>query len=388
MVNIHAKHVLEPQSFGSTFDECHVVDGEAVFERRESVQLVEDCFGGEPGLDLDDQAQSVFAIRQIDHVRNARDLLFCDAVLDAFNDAFGADEVGEFGDDDAGLPRGNLLDGRASAGPERPLAGLVCLADAIETDDNPSAGKVGTWNEGHEVVKRRIGVSNEVPCCLDYLAKVVWRHVCRHAHSDSAGTVHQQIGERSGQDFRLEQLPVVVGDEVNDVFVETLRHGHCLGSETGLGVAAGSGAVVERTEIPVSVDEGNAQAERLRQADECVVDRAIAVRVQLAHHLADNSRALDVPLVGTQSHVGHLIDDSTLYRLQSVSSIRKRARIDYGVGVFEERPLHLVGKVNIVDAFGEGWGVSHNEYDFTRHPARGPLARRGVDQRVQLNPRC
>jgi DNA gyrase subunit A len=64
--------------------------------------------------------------------------------------------------------------------------------------------------------------------------------------------------------------------------------------EPALGVAHGRGAVVERAEVAVAVDERQAQRERLRHPDERVVDGAVAVRVQLAHHLADDAGALTI----------------------------------------------------------------------------------------------
>jgi hypothetical protein len=63
----------------------------------------------------------------------------------------------------------------------------------------------------------------------------------------------------------------------------------------------------------VAVDERQAQRERLRETDERVVDRGVAVRVQLAHHVADDARALDVPAVGPQPHLRHLEQDPPLH---------------------------------------------------------------------------
>jgi hypothetical protein len=58
--------------------------------------------------------------------------------------------------------------------------------------------------------------------------------------------------------------------------------------------------------------------------------------MELAHDLSDNSCALDITLFGSQSHLGHLIDDSTLNGLESIASVGEGARIDYGVGILEE----------------------------------------------------
>ena len=50
------------------------------------------------------------AVGQVDHVRDAGELLGVDAVLDLFDDLFGADHVRQLGDDDALLAGADLLD--------------------------------------------------------------------------------------------------------------------------------------------------------------------------------------------------------------------------------------------------------------------------------------
>ena len=136
--------------------------------------------------------------------------------------------------------------------------------------------------------------------------------------------------------------------------------------ETRLGVPRGGGAVVERAEVAVTVDQRHAQRERLREAHEGVVDRGVAVGVQLSHHLADDAGALDVPAVGPKAHVGHLVQDAPLHRLQPVAGVGKRAGVDHRVGVLEERPLHLGRDVDVFDALvvgggGVGAGCGHGD---------------------------
>ena len=64
--------------------------------------------------------------------------------------------------------------------------------------------------------------------------------------------------------------------------------------EARLGVALGGGrVVVDVAEVALRVDERVAERERLRHADEGVVDRLVAVRVVLPHHVADDAGALD-----------------------------------------------------------------------------------------------
>jgi hypothetical protein len=53
----------------------------------------------------------------------------------------------------------------------------------------------------------------------------VGRHVRGHADRDAGRAVDEQVREGGGQDVGLLELPVVVGDEVDDVLVEVLGEG-------------------------------------------------------------------------------------------------------------------------------------------------------------------
>ncbi len=152
------------------------------------------------------------------------------------------------------------------------------------------------------------------------------------------------------------QLAVVVGVEVDDVFVD--RSGEQLrrGVQPALGVAHGGWAGVQAAEVAVSVDERQPHRERLRHADERVVDGAVTVGVQLAHDLADDAGRLHVAAVGAQAHVVHLEQDPAVHRLQAVAGVRQRAAVDDRVGVLEKAALHLVGDVDVDDRLADWLG--------------------------------
>ena len=104
-----------------------------------------------------------------------------------------------------------------------------------------------------------------------------------------------RFGNFGRQHRRLPLLAVVVRDEVDRFLVDV--GGQLVGDalEPAFGVAHGRGVVaVDRAEVALAVDQRVAQRERLRHAHEGVVDREVAVRVVLAHHVADHPGALHV----------------------------------------------------------------------------------------------
>ena len=190
---------------------------------------------------------------------------------------------------------------------------------------------------------------DEVTGTGDDLAQVVRRHVGGHADRDAGGAVDEQVRERGGQHGGLHELVVVVGHEVDYVFVEIggqrLR-GRC---HARLGVAGGRGAVVEGAEVTVAVNEGQTQREGLGEAHHGVVDGGVAVRVELTHDLAGHTGALDVSLIGAQTHLLHHVEDAALHGLEAVAGIGEGTRINHRVGVFQEAGFHLGGYVDVDD---------------------------------------
>ena len=234
-----------------------------------------------------------------------------------------------------------------------PRPGGVGVADAVQAHDPAAGGQVRAGDELHDVLKRGVRVLDQVPGRGDDFHQVVRGHVGGHADGDAGGAVDQQVRERGRQHVRLGQLVVVVGDEVDDVLVEVVRQGQRRGREARLGVPRGGGAVVERAEVAVTVDERQPQREVLRHAHHRVVDRRVAVRVQLAHDLAHHAGALDVAAVRAETHLAHHVQDAPLHRFQAVAGVRKGPRVDHRIGVLEERSFHLRRDVDIDDVLYE-----------------------------------
>jgi hypothetical protein len=111
--------------------------------------------------------------------------------------------------------------------------------------------------------------------------------------------------------------------------------------------AIGSGrASVDGAEVPLAVDQEIAHVEFLREADERVVDRRVAMGVVVPHDLADDLRALAVGAVARQPHRPHAVQHTPVRGLQAVARVGQRSADDYAHGVIHVRALHLVFDVD------------------------------------------
>ena len=149
------------------------------------------------------------------------------------------------------------------------------------------------------------------------------------------------------QHRRLFGRLVVVRHEVDGLLVEVGHHVVGERLEPRLGVPHRRRRIaVDRSEVALAVDERVAHVEVLRQPHERVVDRRVAVRMIVAHHLADDLRALPVPAVRREAHHLHAVEHAAMRRLQSVADVGQRSSNDYAHGVIHVRTLHFVFDVD------------------------------------------
>ncbi len=231
----------------------------------------------------------MFSVGEVIHIADALDLLCQDPLFDLLNHPLGADQVRKFGDHQSRAARAHRLHADTGSGSETPTTAGVGIFDAIASDDDAATWQIRAGHKLHQVLEGRFWIVNEVTGRGTHLGEVVRRHVRGHAHGDSRGAIHQQVGDGRRQHVGLRELVVVVGDKIDDVFVQVSDHGDCFGSQFCFGVAGGRGAIVERSEVPVAIHHRDSESEVLGEAHERVVNCRVTVWMEFAHHLAHDA---------------------------------------------------------------------------------------------------
>ena len=104
-----------------------------------------------------------------------------------------------------------------------------------------------------------------------------------------------RFGNAAGKTVGSVRRLVVVRDEIDRVLVHVLHQRRAEMLQPRLGVPHGRRRIAfDRAEVALAVDEHLAHRPRLRHVDERRVNRLVAVRVVVAHRVADDLRALDV----------------------------------------------------------------------------------------------
>ncbi len=387
VADVGLQHLPQRQRARHAVDQRHHVDAERRLHVGVLEQLVQHDLRQHVALELDHQAHAP-AVGLVADVADLGDLLVPDELGDLDDQpALAAllDLVGQLGDDDRLLALGQRLDVRLGLDPDLAATGRVGVADPLGAEDDAAGREVRPLEVLHQPVEVDVRVVDERDRGVDRLADVVRRDLGRHADGDARGAVDEQVRVPRRQDRRLGLAPVVVRGEVDRVHVQVAKHLHREPGEAGLGVPHGrGGVVVDRAEVALTVDERVAHREVLGQADQRLVDRGVAVRVVVAHHLADDARALRVAARRTEAQLRHAVEDPAVDRLEAVPDVRQRPPDDHGHRVVQVRGPHLVFERAGLDVAAADHFGSHGSGSFSyesggrlglRHPGSRPGGR-------------
>jgi hypothetical protein len=140
----------------------------------------------------------------------------------------------------------------------------------------------------------------------------------------------------AGQHDRLFRQAVIVRTEVDRLLVDAFEQKARDLGHARFGIAVRGGVIaVDVAEIALPVDQRIARGKILREAHERVINRLIAVRMKITHHVADDLGGFLERRAGIESQQPHTVQDAPVNRLQPVARIRQRAVHDGGQRIGE-----------------------------------------------------
>ncbi len=245
-----------------------------------------------------------------------------------------------------------MLDFGLSAHNDTAAARQHRLLDPLVTVDDTPCREVGTLDVLQQLLTRNLGIVHISATSVDHLAEIVRRHVGRHADGDTARTVDNQQRNFGRQHRRLGNRIVEVQRPIDSLLVDVSHHliGDFL--HAGLGVTHRRRRVaVHRAEVALPVDQRITHGPILRQTHHCVVNRRIAVRVELTEYVADDTGRLTGRFVGIKVELSaHIVKDTTMYGFQTVTHVGQGTRNDDRHRIVDVRRFHLFLDVDGNDA--------------------------------------
>ena len=194
----------------------------------------------------------------------------------------------------------------------------------------------------------------------------------RHADRNALRAVGQQVRKRRGQHERFLCNAVVAWPEIDGVFVDAVEEEPRDLRQARLGIAIGRGVIaVDIAEIALPVDQRIARGKVLRQPHQRIVDRLVAMRMEIAHHVADDLRRLLKRRAGIEAQQPHAVEDAPVHGFEPVARVGQRAMHDGGQRISEIALFQRLAQRNFLDA--ARFGGNH----FLIHGLRAlPLLRR------------
>ena len=269
----------------------------------------------------------ISAAELVADVGDQRQLAFVQKLGDALDQTRLLNQPRNFGDHDLVGAAPAVFLAPARPHPERATAGRIGLGDRFLAVDHDAAGrKVRTGDVFQQRLGTRIGIVDQEQGGVAQLGRVVRRNRGRHADRDALRAVRQQVREGARQHRRLFGQAVIVRAEVDRVLVDALEQKPRDFGHARFGVTIGGGVIaVDIAEIPLPVDQRIARGEILREPHQRVVDRLVAMRMEITHHVADDLRRLLRRGSRIEPEQLHAVKDATMHRFQSVARIRQGA---------------------------------------------------------------
>jgi len=133
-------------------------------------------------------------------------------------------------------------------------------------------------------------------------------------------------------------------------------------SQLGLGVTHRREAlgVVGRAEVALAIDQWVAVRKRLRHQHQRFVAGTVAMRVELADHIADGTRGLFRLGAGVEAQFAHRVNDPPLHRLEAVADEWQGAIEHHVHRIVEIGAFGVFAQRNLFEAVKSGTcGVGH-----------------------------
>ena len=182
------------------------------------------------------------------------------------------------------------------------------------------------------------------------LGEIMRRDGGCHADRNALRAIGEQVRQGGGQDDRLLLVARIIVAEIDRILVDAFEQKPRDIGHPRFGVAIGGGAIaIDIAEIALAVDERIARGKILGEADERVIDRLIAMRMERAHHVADDLRAFLEGGAGIEPQNMHAIEDAPVHRLQPVAGIGQGPAHDGRERIGE---ITLFERLAQIDVFG------------------------------------
>ena len=225
-------------------------------------------------------------------------------------------------------------------------AGAVSILNTLGAQNGGTGGEVRSLNTFHKSTQklfiRSIRVLEEPFHTCGNFTQVMWGNIGCHTHGDTRRPVDQQVRDARRQYRGLKRFTVIVRLKINGIFINVTHHFQGDRCHLRLGITRSRSAVITGgPEVTLTERQRIAHNPALDQAYKGIVNGAVAVGVELTHHIAHHASALIEGTIGSIPTVIHRVDYTTMHRLESITHIGQGATDNNRHCIVQVGTLHL-----------------------------------------------
>src|SRR5579885_1300506 len=139
--------------------------------------------------------------------------------------------------------------------PVRSIAAFgIGVQNSLPAQNEAARRKIRAGHKFQEFGQRGVRMLDQMDGRVDGLFQIMRRNVGGHADGDAGGAVDQQIGIASGKNLRLLLGFIVVGPEIDGLFVDVFEQRRRDAGQAGFGVTFGRRRVaIDRSEVALAI---------------------------------------------------------------------------------------------------------------------------------------
>ena len=218
-----------------------------------------------------------------------------------------------------------LLSCDSASDPQLTGSCLINFFQIILIDHNSPGRKVRSFNIAHQASDTDLIVFHICLNCIDHLSQVMRRDTGCHTYCNSFRAIYKKIWDFYRKYRRFLFCLIKVWHKIHHIFIQIIQK-NLLGKlfQPGLRISHSRSAVpFNGTEVSVAVHKSFSFFKLLSHNNKGFINRAVAVRMIFTHGVAYDTGAFTVRSVIADPQLIHIVQGSSLHRLQPVSYIRK-----------------------------------------------------------------
>ena len=349
MVKIRVEHFAECENLRLIVYKSQHIHRESCLQICILEKLIEDNLSVYVATKLDYDTHT-FAVTFVTEVCDAFDTLVTVKLGNMLDKTSLVDHIWNFCNDNAVSAVCPFFDFALGAHLNLALTCVVSRSDAALAENESACREVRTLDNLAKVVCGSFRMVDEIAYSIDDFAEVVRWDVSCHTNSDTHSAVDEKVREAGWKHSRLLHLVVEVRLIVDSFLVDICQHFVGKTGHSRFCVTVSSRWVaVDRAEVTMAVDEHIAHGEVLRKTYHCIVNRCVAVWMITAENVTYSSCRLTVRLVKGKLVFVHSVENTSVYRLEAISCIRKSTGYDNAHCVIDEGFLHFAFKIDCYD---------------------------------------